>query len=225
MRKNIFLALMLIGSFSLRAQRITLTEIVREIESQKVIDEIGYGKEKIKYTDIQGTPYFSKIFINARIGDTSEWIPIRYDTFLDRIEILYKTDVYELPRKESLAKFTFEKTNEKLVFLDSSDENAGYYFEIASGQNRILKKVQTKFYNAIPAPNHMIAGTPPRFVKQDPIYFLKNQEVFIKLPKHAKELPSLIPQRKSELQSFIKSNKIKTNNEADLIKLAIFLNK
>ncbi|WP_304343324.1 hypothetical protein [Chryseobacterium koreense] len=216
--------LLLIGSHFFHAQQITVGDLARQARFSKVIDEVNNGKTKIKYSEINGIPYYTAGFVNARVGDTSSYVPIRYNTFLDTIEIMDKSEVYEIPREESYPKFTLDKSNLKLVLVNTHDEFAGYFFEIASGKNRILKKIQTKFYEAVPAPNSLISAIPARFETQKPIYFLKTEDEFIRLPKNAKDLPALLPARKAELESFLKSNKIKTNDEVDLMKLAAFLN-
>lgn len=216
--------LLLIGSHFFQAQQITVGDLARQARFSKVIDEVNNGKTKIKYSEINGIPYYTAGFVSAKVGDTSSYVPIRYNTFLDTIEIMDKSEVYELPREGSVPSFTFEQSKAKLVFVNTFDEFAGYFFEIAGGKNSILKKVQTKFYPAVPAPNSLISEIPARFENQKPIYFLKTEDGFIRLPKNAKELPALLPAKKAELESFLKSNKIRINDEADLVKLAAFLN-
>lgn len=71
----------------------------------------------------------------------------------------------------------------------------------------------------------MMSGTPAKFTKQDPIYYIKTKQQSIKIPKNIKDLPSLFPDKKNELEDFIKSNKVKIKDEASLISLVNFLNK
>lgn len=218
----IFLA---IGSLSLNAQQTSVGDAARVARFNKLIEEVNNGKEKIKYSDINGIPYYSAGFVRAKVGDTSSYVPVRYNTFLDTVEILADNNVYEIPREESYPKFTFEGTNEKLVLVNSHDDYAGYFFEIASGKNRLLKKITTKFHDAVPAPNSMISGTPAKFETLKPIYFIKTENALVKIPKNTKDLATSFPDKKDALNDFLKTNKIKLNNEADLIKLTQFLNK
>ena len=219
------LIFLLITSLSLQAQHINLGEMARTANFNKLIDEVNNGKQKIKYSDIEGIPYYYANFVRAKVGDTSGSIPIRYNTFLDTVEILVNTDVYEIPREESYPKFTFDGTNEKLVLVNTHDEFAGYFFELADGKNRLLKKVVTKFQDAVPAPNSLISGMPARFETLKPVYFIKTENVLVKMPKNNKDLITSFPDRKDQLNNFIKTNKIKLNQEADLVKLTQFLNK
>ena len=221
--KIFFTLLSLLTVLALQAQQISVSEIARNAKWDKLIDEVNNGKQKIKYSDIDGIPYYTAGFANARVGDTSSSVPIRYNTFLDTVEIVANNDVYEIPREESYPKFTFEDGN-TVVLVNTRDEFAGYFFEIVSGKNRILKKVITKFHDAVPAPNTMIPGTPAKFETLKPIYFIKTEDGMVRIPKNTKDLVGSFPAQKEALNDFLKNNKIKLNSEPDLVKLGKFLN-
>ena len=221
--KIIFTLISLLTVLVLQAQQISVSEIARNAKWDKLIDEVNNGKQKIKYSDIDGIPYYTAGFANARVGDTSSSVPIRYNTFLDTVEIVANNDVYEIPREESYPKFTFED-GKTLVLVNTRDEFAGYFFEIVSGKNRILKKVITKFHDAVPAPNTMIPGTPAKFETLKPIYFIKTEDGMVRIPKNTKDLVGSFPAQKEALNDFLKNNKIKLNSEPDLVKLGKFLN-
>lgn len=224
MKTFITLLSFLITGISLQAQQISLGEISRNARFNNQIDEFNNGKTKIKYSDIQGIPYYYPQFVNAKVGNNSDSIPLRYNIFLDTIEVVEKGDVYELPKEEPTPDFTFLTTKEKLVFVKTNDLYSGYFFELNEGKYRILKKVMTKYQPATPAPNTLIAGTPAQFILQKPIYFIQSENSFTKIPKNAKELAADFPNKAKEIKDFVDKNKIKLNREEDLIKLGIFLN-
>ncbi|QOW10738.1 hypothetical protein Q73A0000_10320 [Kaistella flava (ex Peng et al. 2021)] len=224
MNRFIGLLSLLITGTILQAQQISLGEISRNARFNQQIDESNNGKSKIKYSDIQGIPYYYPQFTNAKIGDTSSTVPLRYNIFLDTIEVVEKEDVYELPKDEPTPAFTFLTTKEKLVFVKTDDLYSGYFFELTDGKYRILKKVSTKYLPATPAPNTLIAGSPAQFIPQKSIYFIKTENRFIKMPKSTKELAAELPEKAKEIKDFIDKNKIKLNREEDLIKLGNFLN-
>ncbi len=207
-----------------QAQQISLREISSNIRFNQQIDEFNNGKEKIKYADIQGIPYYYAKFIDAKVGDTSGTIPIRYNIFLDTVEVSEKGTVNELPKDEPKPSFTFTTTKEKLVFVRTNDIYSGHFFELNSGKYRILKKVVAKYIPATPAPNSLIAGTPAQFSLQKPLYFIQFENSFIKIPKSGKELATEMPHKGKEIKEFVDKNKIKFNREEDLVKLANFLN-
>lgn len=207
-----------------QAQQISLREISSNIKFNQQIDEFNNGKDKIKYADIQGIPYYNSKFIDAKVGETSGTIPIRYNVFLDTVEVSEKGTVYELPKDEPTPSFTFTTTKEKLVFVNTNDIYSGYFFELNDGKYRILKKVVAKYIPATPAPNSLIAGTPAQFSLQKPMYFIHFENSFIKIPKNSKELAAEMPHKAKEIKEFIDKNKIKLSKEEDLVKLGNFLN-
>ena len=114
--KTIFIALFsLFAGLFLQAQQVSLGEISRTARFGQLIDEVNNGATKINYSDIKGIPYYYPEFINAKIGETSTSAPIRYNSFLDTIEIVNNEDVYQLPKDGSNPYFTFLTTKEKLV--------------------------------------------------------------------------------------------------------------
>lgn len=224
MKLIISLLSVLLTTSLLDAQYMTLQEISSNIKFNKQIDEFNNGKDKIKYSDIQGIPYYNAKFIDAKVGESSGTIPMRYNTFLDTVEVSEKGNVYELPKEEPSPTFTFGPTKEKLVYVNTHDMYAGHFFELTEGKYRILKKVVTKYIPATPAPNPMIAGTSAQFSLQKPIYFIQVESRFVKIPKSAKELAADFPEKAKEIKDFVDKNKIKLNKEEDLIKLGNFLN-
>lgn len=221
-------SLLFVGIFSNAQQHMTLGEAARAARFNKIIDEVNNGPKKLKYADIQGSPYYYANFVPARVGDTSGVIPIRYSPFLDSVEILDSNsgNVYEIPKEEAYPKFTFQTTNEKLVLVNTNNEYSGYFFEVVGGKNRLLKKISTKFKDEIPAPNSLVSAIPAKFEVQRPVYFIKTEDNVIKLTKKADDLLNTLPSdKKDATKDFIKANKIKLNEELDLIKLVTFLNK
>lgn len=210
--------------FSLEAQQLSLGGNSWVANFKKASDEVNNQEEKLKYSEIKGTPYYKADFESAKFDDTPTVAPIRYNTFLDVVEILIDNNIYEIPREATPKKFTFTKTNERLVVVDTHDEYAGYFFEIADGKYKILKKIKTKFYGAVPSKTHFAAGTVSRFESQRPLYFIKAESSEVITLKNTKDLLTYFPEKKDELNNFLKTNKIKLTEESDLVKLAQFIN-
>jgi len=224
MNKILSLTFVLISGILLQAQQVSLNEISRKARFDKQIEELNNGASKINYSDIQGIPYYYPEFIPAKVGETTNIVPMRYNSFLDTVEVVEKEDVYQISKNETSPTFTFETTKEKLVFVKTNDLYSGYFFELTGGKFKILKKVITKYFEAIAAPNPMIAGTAARFDTQKPIYFIQFENTFIKIPKSIKELAGKFPAQVASINDFANKNKIKLNREEDLIKLGNFLN-
>lgn len=175
--------------------------------------------------NVIGTPYLNTNFISATIGDSQEVIPIRYDAYLDKLEVLVDDKVYEVPKIDRLSSFNFKSVGATIIYL--KDDN-GYYFRIVNGKNQLLKKEKIKLetFNSSIEPNSMIREGYSKFEKLKPTYFIKTDDNLIKLTKKSDDLINALPaDRKESVKDFIKTNKIKLVEESDLIKLVNFLNK
>ncbi|MBU8883258.1 hypothetical protein KSK37_09195 [Kaistella sp. DKR-2] len=174
--------------------------------------------------NIVGTPYFNVNFMSAIIGNTNEKAPIRYDAYLDRIEVLADEKVYEVPRHEDVSLFKFEMLNTPIIYVKETD---GYYFRLVDGKNQLLKKEKIKLKEVRTSiePNSLIKEGYIKFEKQNPTYFIKTDEKVLPIPKSVKELLNIYPAHKEELEAFIKENNIKMKQEESLIKVVKFMNK
>lgn len=215
-------SLILSGIF-LKAQQI---DLARNAQFVKSMDEINNGKAVLKYSDIQGNPFYKKGFSEARIGDTGNSFPVRYNIYKDSFELLHNNNIYTLPKESSFSKFVFTATNEKFILENDNNGFAGYFLVLADGKNKLLKKIAVKFSPEVPAPNTMVSGIPAKFETLKPVYFIKTEDNIIKLTKKEDNLLKALPAgKKDTTKDFIKTNKIKLNEELDLIKLVTFLNK
>ncbi|HAI80396.1 MAG TPA: hypothetical protein DCL65_05110, partial [Chryseobacterium sp.] len=103
----------------------------------------------------------------------------------------------------------------------------GYYFRIVDGKNQLLKKekIKLKEIKSSIEPNSLIKEGYIKFEKQNPLYFIKADEKLLQVPKNAKDFVSIYPDRREELERFIKENNIKIKQEESLIKLVQFMNR
>lgn len=226
MKTTLIATVFFLTGISINGQQISLGEISRNAKFNKTIDEINNGKAVLKYSDIQGNPFYKNGFNNAKVGDTGTILPVRYNLFKDSFEILNDNDIYSVPKDNSFSKFTFLSSNEKFILDKDNDGIAGYFLILTEGHSKLLKKFAVKFIPEIPAPNTMISGTPAKFENLKPVYYLKTEDNLIKISKKADDLINALPtDKKDAVKDFIKTNKIKLTEELDLIKLTNFLNK
>lgn len=227
MKTIIITASFLFTNIILNAQYISnFNDIARTARFNKTLDEINNGISVLKYSDIQGNPFYKSGFANAKIGDTDSILPVRYNIYKDTFEVINNNDIYSIPLDNSFSKFVFVNTSEKFILAQDENGLSGYFLVITEGKNKLLKKLSIKYSPETPAPNTLLSGTPAKFDMQKPIYYIKTENNFIKLSKKSDELIDTLPSdQKDEVKEFIKSNKIKMTEELDLIKLANFLNK
>ncbi len=224
--KNITSIAVLLGTFTiLSGQANTITgnmnggsrEVYYKIKSE------GAGRS-LSYDEIIGSPYINKNFSLAKVADDYEKAPARYNTYKDEIEFQKDGTTLALPNDPKFSRIEFYSPKATLVRLDSKDELSGYFFELVGGKNALYKKIKTKFIDAVPAQNSYATDRPASFKTLDPVYYIKTEKGIVKKAKNLKEITEQLPDKKEAIEGFVKSNKIKFNNEADLIKLVNFLN-
>lgn len=226
MKTIIILACLSISNISLQAQQISLGEIARNTKFSKNIDEVNNGKAVLKYNDIQGNPFYKSGFSNAKVGNMETILPVRYNLYKDSFEVLNNNDIYSLPKDNAFSKIVFQSNNEKFILSNDDEGFAGYFLVLTDGKNKLLKKITVKFSPEIPASNSLIPGTPAKFEDQKPVYYIKTDDNIIKLTKKSDDLVNALPSDKRDAaKDFIKTKKIKFNQELDLIALTNFLNK
>lgn len=222
--------LLILHGITIKAQQnINRESYQQDVRFSQYMDKLSSEDKKINYQDIEGSPYYYLEFLPARFGNSSSSHSIRYNIYTDTVEMMIDNVIDEIPKtnivKESqLSKFTFEKSNETLILVDSHDEKSGYFFRLTSGKNQLLKKVKTQYKPEVPSPNHLIARIPPRFEKPLITYYFKTQKGLIEFPKNLDDFLIYFPQNNQEIRSFIKKNRIKLSDEKNLELLFIYIN-
>lgn len=84
--------------------------------------------------------------------------------------------------------------------------------------------MKAEFREGSPALNSFTPAIAPKFENLNPVYYIKTDSSIIKLTKNAKELVNAMPDKKEAIEDFVKKNKIKFNQDADLTRLVNFLN-
>ncbi len=177
----------------------------------------------LKYEEIQGSPYFDLKFHEANVAENYEKIPIRYNSYKDEVEFQKGNLIQVLPKDSKFSKIEIISPKQTIVLLNTGDENSGYLFELISGKNSLLKKIKTKFTDIVPAASSYATERPANFRMLEPVYYIKTEKGYHKV-KNQKNIFEQFPELKEKLETFFKSNKIKFNQEEDLVKLVTFLN-
>ncbi|BFO66154.1 hypothetical protein NK356_04030 [Chryseobacterium sp. S0630] len=225
--RKIIINILFISAIPLSAQQMnTLSYDGSRLLNHTFYQNGDSNSKGISYDDIQGSPYYEKAFSPAKFiaGNREESAVARYNTYFDEVEFKKDEETYSLVPDSPFTRIEFTRTKEILVKIDTGDDLKGYFFELAGGKNALLKKVKTEFKNAVSAKNSYEIDRPASFNAKDPIYYIKTESGFIKNPKKIKEIAEAFPSKKDEIEKFVKSNNIKINKEADLIKLVKFLN-
>ena len=222
--KKLFLGICIISSAYSLAQT-TYENFIEGYRFNKFLSQVTDGGKKINYDDVQGSAYLNKKFQQGIISGIKSEALLRYSTLLDNFEIRVNDDVYEIPRNSTFSEVRLLGDAQRFILLDTGDDNKGYFQVLNSGNTKVLKKYRTIYRPERPTQNPVLPNVPATFEDQKPVYYIKFKDNTILVPKNFKDFSSLFSDKKTELEAFMKENKIKSLKEPDLIKIASFLDK
>lgn len=214
--KNITLVLFILTINTLYSQR---PGIAYEANTTTTKDS------EVKYDEISGSAFLQKDFTEANAVCCNQSYPMRYDIYAD--EIQYKKDniVYTLLKDEPYSKIVFTKPNTVIILAKINNE-VGYYIQLLEGKNSLLQKISKKleFTNDNKKTGFGLKDKTSFFKDNEPIFYIKTENSTYQLIKNKKDLLQVCPKKSSEIEDFIKSNKVKFNKEESLINAVKFIN-
>ncbi|SDR67191.1 hypothetical protein SAMN04515667_0186 [Formosa sp. Hel1_31_208] len=181
----------------------------------------------------KGSPYLVEDFSPAKISIGNNMIyNVRYNAFNDEFEVKIDEDnIQSLNKDVDKLTITMINGNETFGAINYTDEKTGLnrgYFLFLTPENNTSKlyiKKAKKYIEAKPAVTGYDKDKPAEFRNVNDTYFISvNNGYAMELPRKKKELANLVPGKSKEILNFIKTNKIKTSNQQDLIKLVNFMN-
>ncbi|HNP32465.1 MAG TPA: hypothetical protein PKN96_04185 [Flavobacterium sp.] len=182
------------------------------------------------YSSTQGSPYLNKAFLHAKVGDLIQNALMRYDAANDQFEFITATnDTLILNKTGALGDISFSipKATYQLVNYTERDgkKTTGYLVKLYEKNNFTLyKRQKVKYYPATAAKSSYDTASPARFDPMRDTFFLKRGEgEIIELPSGKKGILKLFPEKKDDLEAFIKQNDLDLEKERDVIMLIDFL--
>ncbi|MFT3793492.1 hypothetical protein [Flavobacterium sp.] len=189
-----------------------------------------FRNPKAAQEKIEGSPYTTKMFAQAEVVKIKVKAYMRYNAFADEFEFITpKNDTLILDRLEDFGTISFPGLNKKYQLSQYVDNKGrlqyGYLLEGHSKNNYgLFKKESVIFIDAKVAKSTMETSMPAKYNKQSDKYFLKNKEAgIVAFPDSKKALIKLFPDKKEAIETFLKTNPIDFDLEADLIKVVDFL--
>lgn len=178
----------------------------------------------IKYDEISGSPYIDKNFRDAKIAESYQNAPVRYNSYKDELEFKNNDEIMILPKESKFERVEITSPKQVFVYKSLDSEPTGYYIELVVGEFSLYKKLKTNFVDISPAKTPYGSDKPAYFSAVAPVYYIVANGRTMKKPKNQKQITDLLPNRKEAINSFVKENKIKFDGEEDLKKLVLFLN-
>lgn len=183
-----------------------------------------------RFTNTEGSPYLQKMFSLAKISTVSKSVLMRYDVFSDEFEFIdSKKDTLLLIKSAQFNSITFTGTNTKYQLVnyinDKKEATLGYLIHLYEKNGYTLfKKQNISYFAEKKATVTFQKTTPAQFVPSKDSYYLKNGDKGIsEFPSNKKNLLKLFPDKKDDIEAFLKKNAIDFSKESDKIKIVDFL--
>ncbi len=187
-----------------------------EIPSRYVDPNLIF-KMRPGFSTIEGSPYLDTTFVDAQFSYQNEnfQAPLRYNIVNEGFEARHQGQILGLSPE-----YVDEINLGESTYLYQFFEGQKKVFELLgqNGDKKLLKKHIIVFAQAVTGVPYQ-DDQPARFEQQKPRYYLMvDGAIKIEL-SNFKALYKLFPDRKKELQSFIKKQKIDRNSDEGMLKL------
>lgn len=177
-----------------------------------------------------GSPYITPAFNLASISGVTDVVMVNYNAETDAIDINSGDDkIFELPKDSDFGTVTFKNGKAKYVLFSYKNEKGqnvrGYLNEVsAAPKARLYKRERIALIPERQPSTGYDRYVPPKYDRVNDIYYLQVGEAApVIYPKNRKEVSAMFPERKSEVEAFLKKNRISFKSEEDLVKLTAFL--
>jgi len=208
-----------------------LLVIVQQAKAQFVQDINGHPMQTKSYEGVQGSPYLSDQWamgvVKMTDGRTYKDVPLKYDEVQDELYFQDKK-AQTLAFVDHVNEFKINyvannKPYEKVFrngFKNIPGSSEASFFEVLSdGTAQLLKKTtkvqaETREYNAPVVKNF----------EENAKYYLIVSGKVIPFKKDKKFILENLPNKRTELEAYIKTNNINLKDDADLAKLISYYN-
>jgi len=185
------------------------------------------GTDKSR-TKTEGTEYLDESFVNGEIltsqSENYKDVPMRYNVFRDKMEIkMADGNIYDLTDHTGINQILYkDRTLVYSEFDAGKTKNSGYLFVLYKGKSALYFRNIKIFMKAVEETNGITPTSPPKIVDKPKEYYVKIADGIPMIFNSKKELLDLFGNHASKVDVFIKKQKLKLNNDDDLIKILTY---
>jgi hypothetical protein len=196
----------------------------QEFEARYRIHNSIVNKNNLSIEAIAGSPYFNDDFVNGEIyiNATEKYIdvPLRYNMYLDEIEFkLLDETIYNFDDPSKIYKIRF---NDHILIYSEFDSNKkGFLFVLYEGKSALYERKIKNYSQRVPSKG-IIDEKPPQFTNVPIKFYIKLEGRLPQSYNSRKDLLDILTGHSSEINNFLKKEKIKINDPNGIIKLLSF---
>ena len=191
------------------------------------------GGEAYALEDVEGSPYLNNEFKNSLVsmknGDTLSDAQLRFNIFMGNFEFRKQGTIYQLINGTDIREI--EHQGRSFVYTPyhaaSGKRYESFLIRLVEGPCNIYKRPRVQFKGPQPAQTSFHNPKPPRFEKEDPLYFIRFSD-----QETPREIESLrrrrfldhFGERADKLKEYIKEQDIDLKEEEGLIRFIRYYN-
>jgi hypothetical protein len=177
---------------------------------------------------VEGSQYVIDKFLPATIEGVEGTHLMRYNALNDDIEYQREEDkIFVLDKTNKKYDVVFTTNKQKYgvhEYIDQKGESVkGFLIELYASNLSLLKREKVKYVSDKYPTNGYENLVPAHYERADDEFYIKQGDKIVGFPKNKKLLLAMYPEKKSEINAYLKSNKVSFRNEKDLISLVAFL--
>ncbi len=210
---------------------ITLTSFCQEMTGKDIRDHMLIDLSKKvdrSITNYEGSPYLSEDFVSGEVYGPKEkftGLLLRYNVFNDNIEFIQKGTTYALYAEPRIVKVLLGKEEYIVEKHEIKGKMAyGYFARLDSGKVTLLAKKVVRFTEEQEPKALQGAATPAKFTRAPDVFYYRIGNAETSKVGSLKSFIDSLPDKKEEVSSYAKKEKIGTKNESDLVKLVKYYN-
>ena len=221
---------LLITMFALLPGILFSQVVVQGMDELLYYERLNYFQEGIvknSYNGINGSPYLNDDFRKAEVRtkeDVSYIGELRYNIFKDEMEYKVNGIVYWISNPLIIDYIKIDNETFMYFCKEGMDSDKGCYFKaLVTGNCKLLVKKGIILQDAVP-PKPYQEAKPAEFVKHKDSYFLQKSNAYPQRIANKKSIIKILSDKSTEISKFIKTNKINSNKEDNLIDIINYYN-
>ena len=178
-------------------------------------------------SDVEGSEYLDENFLNGEIltmnSEHFKDIPMRYNVYLDNVEVrLPNGTICNLSEPDKIFQILVNK--QVIVYteyLSPEGKKSGFLFVLYDGASKLYRRYYKTFNEGRPT-NGITPEIPPKIADKPLEYYIRAKDGTTSFCNSKKDLLSVMSNAISEIEDYLKKEKLRLNREDDLIKVVSY---
>ena len=194
------------------------------------LDQNREGLMKNMYKDVEGTPFLPEEFREGKVKIRDKGLysgKLRYDMYASEVQFIANENIYAVAFPEDIELIEIEDLmfvyTPSLSATSGSDLKESWFVVLKNGKCKLLAKKEVLLLDAEPEKPYIPAKS-ARFIQKTDSYYIKKKNLPAVKITNKKSLIEILDDKKEEVSSFIKKEKISHKDTEGLKKLIEYYN-